>query len=237
MTTNSSGPRGLYGKIPAKADFIHRNLPTAFVIPWDEWLRRALAVSRDKLSKEWVKTYLSSPAWRFALDPGIVGPSGWLGVLVSSIDEVQRCYPLTLAVSLPPKMTLGQLGGDVDPGLEHLETIALSVIGGECTIDDVLGELASVPFDFQADAEHAHTIHHWRGGGAVANFNMPSPRSVAGMISEVIPGGPAAGLSCWWHRGWGSHRAASVIAFGLPPADGFPAFLNGRWGAHGWSEP
>ncbi len=59
-------------------------------------------------------TYLSSPAWRFALDPGVVGLSGWIGVLVSSIDEVQRCYPLTLAAALPPKMTLGDLGADID---------------------------------------------------------------------------------------------------------------------------
>jgi len=237
MTAKGTGPRGLYGKIPAKADFIHRNLPTAFIIPWDEWLRRSLSASRDALSKEWVKTYLSSPAWRFALDPGIVGSSGWLGVLVSSIDEVQRCYPLTLAVALPPRMTLGDLGADIDPGLEQLETIALRLIAGETAVDDVLSELSSVTFDFESGASHEHGVRHWRGGGAVASFNTPSPRSVATMIADVIPGGPAAGLSCWWHRGWGAHHAASVVAFGLPPADGFPAFLDGRWDAYGWSPP
>ncbi|MGH7155184.1 MAG: type VI secretion system-associated protein TagF, partial [Acetobacteraceae bacterium] len=37
---------GLFGKLPARGDFIRIGLPRDFTDPWDEWLRLVLSASR-----------------------------------------------------------------------------------------------------------------------------------------------------------------------------------------------
>ena len=39
--------RGFFGKLPARGDFVRAGLPRDFVDPWDAWLQRVLAGSRD----------------------------------------------------------------------------------------------------------------------------------------------------------------------------------------------
>src|SRR5262245_59038751 len=91
---------GFFGKLPTHGDFLRRDLPDSFVNPWDEWLQRALARSRDSLGDTWRPTYLTSPAWRFVLAPGACGERAWAGVLIPSMDRVGRCYPFCVAVAL-----------------------------------------------------------------------------------------------------------------------------------------
>ena len=44
---------GVFGKIPARADFVRRRLPATFLGPWDAWLGSALARSRSDLGPAW----------------------------------------------------------------------------------------------------------------------------------------------------------------------------------------
>ena len=37
------GAAGLFGKLPARGDFVRRNLPASFVAAWDSWLAGVLA--------------------------------------------------------------------------------------------------------------------------------------------------------------------------------------------------
>ena len=49
---SETAPRGgLYGKAPAFGDFVVRRLPSTFVRPWDDWLSRSLAASRQQIGE------------------------------------------------------------------------------------------------------------------------------------------------------------------------------------------
>lgn len=92
---------GWYGKMPGAGDFIARRLSASFSEPWDGWLRAAMAGSRERLGERWRDAFLSMPAWRFVLAPGVVSRNAWAGLMVPSVDSVGRHFPLTVASALP----------------------------------------------------------------------------------------------------------------------------------------
>ncbi len=92
---------GLYGKLPARRDFVTVGLPRAFVALWDPWLQRGLAAGRAAFGTAWLDGYLAAPIWRFRLGPELCG-FPVLGALMASVDGAGRCFPLTLAACGPP---------------------------------------------------------------------------------------------------------------------------------------
>lgn len=91
---------GWTGKLPSSGDFLSRRIDPAFAEPWEQWLLAMLAGSRERLRERWQESFLSAPAWRFVLAPGLVSPRAWCGVMVPSVDSVGRYYPLTLVCAL-----------------------------------------------------------------------------------------------------------------------------------------
>jgi type VI secretion system protein ImpM len=83
---------GWYGKIPGTGDFIARRVPASFSEPWDRWLQDAIEGSQQRLGAGWRDAFLSMPAWRFALGPGVLGASAWAGLMVPSVDAVGRYF-------------------------------------------------------------------------------------------------------------------------------------------------
>jgi type VI secretion system protein ImpM len=228
---------GVYGKAPAFGDFVVRRLPSSFVRPWDDWLSRSLAASRQKIGEGWTETYLSSPPWRFALDPGLAGASGWLGVVASSIDQFHRCYPITVAVPLPAGVRLSDLVGDLEPVVANLEAIALEVIGGDATPDAAAARIEAAALALaRADFGRARLAH---SGSARAQIGARYA-SIAGMTADLAAdeGAPPAraAMSAWWHAPWSGAPAANLVCVGLPAAEIFASLLDGRWQERGWAE-
>src|SRR5262249_53859270 len=77
---------GWYGKLPNIGDFASRRLESQFISAWDAWLQEVIQATRGDLGESWLDCYLTMPIWRFLLLPGLVGPSGWAGVLMPSVD-------------------------------------------------------------------------------------------------------------------------------------------------------
>ena len=94
---------GWFGKLPTSGDFVTRRVHPYFIEPWDAWLNAMLAGSRERLGDGWRDTFLSAPAWRFVLAPGVIGQDGWAGLIVPSVDSVGRYFPLTVVSELPVK--------------------------------------------------------------------------------------------------------------------------------------
>lgn len=88
-----SGAPGLFGKLPAHGDFVRRNLPRDFVAAWDAWLSEGILALEGALVPS---------AWRFHLPAGACGSEPVAGVVMPSEDMVGRCFPITLAATLPP---------------------------------------------------------------------------------------------------------------------------------------
>lgn len=234
MSERAAAMAGLYGKIPSKADFVHRNLPASFVRPWDEWLSRCLSTSRARLAGGWTERYLSGPVWRFALEPGLLGAEAWGGALATSVDAVNRFFPLTIAVPVGSDFTMAEANARLEPWLPRLEDMALDLIEGVLDLDGAVGEAREIARSILRREDRA-AGYVWRDpdgaqrGWLTLAQGMPSPPVPTGR-----PGGASAPLSCWWRAPWHGEPAASLACAGLPPAEFFVGFLDGQWFEHGW---
>lgn len=92
---------GLFGKLPARGDFVRENLPRDFTDAWDAWWQCGLADLQARWPDSWREAWLEAPVWRFLLPPGLCGKSGILGLWVPSVDKVGRYSPLTIAAAAP----------------------------------------------------------------------------------------------------------------------------------------
>ena len=88
---------GFYGKLPARGDFVRVGLPRDFIDPWDDWLQAVIAGSRSLMGDAWLPAFLEAPVWRFALPPGMCGGQAALGLMLPSVDQAGRYFPLTFA--------------------------------------------------------------------------------------------------------------------------------------------
>jgi len=86
---------GLYGKLPAKRDFVAIATPRGFLEAWEPWMQGGISSSRQDLGDDWQQAYLHAPIWRFWLGTELCGTTV-LGAFMSSLDGVGRYYPLTL---------------------------------------------------------------------------------------------------------------------------------------------
>lgn len=88
------GP-GLFGKLPAKGDFVTRDLPPVVLQAWEGWLQAVMATSRDRLGPAWAGVWRSAPVWRFWIGPDVFG-TACAGAMMASVDKVGRLFPLVL---------------------------------------------------------------------------------------------------------------------------------------------
>ena len=88
----SDARAGLFGKLPARGDFVRENLPRDFTDTWDAWWQRGLAETQHLPREEWLAAWLESPVWRFILPPGLCGKNGVLEIVIPNArqEEVIR---------------------------------------------------------------------------------------------------------------------------------------------------
>ncbi|MEM7191187.1 MAG: type VI secretion system-associated protein TagF [Pseudomonadota bacterium] len=86
---------GVFGKLPAKRDFVQNGLSSGLMNILDPWLQAAVAQSREQLGDAWLNTYLVAPIWRFWMGNRVAGNSV-MGALMPSVDGVGRYFPLCI---------------------------------------------------------------------------------------------------------------------------------------------
>lgn len=232
------GPVGYYGKIPAKGDFITRDLPRSFVDPWDRWLQNAIAHSQQQLGDGWLDAYLTSPVWRFALSPGVCGNDVWAGVLIPSIDRVGRYFPFTIAHRLDWYANPVELLHDGQGWYEQAEALALSCLEDEFDFDafnDSVQAMQAIAVAVTGDINEDQTL----AGGDLSAWHMPLPSL------DLLPGAYASlaaksltelyfAFSCWWSAGSELVQPSLLLCQGLPPGSGYTSLLVGSWEQTGW---
>jgi type VI secretion system protein ImpM len=233
---------GLYGKLPARGDFLSRRLDAQFVEAWDEWLQRVMRESREVLGEHWLECFLSMPVWRFALPAGMVSSAGWVGLLVPSVDRVGRYFPLTIAASIQ------QDGIDVPstlaralPWLDSIEALALDALKPELDFDAFDQRLAQLPLAIDvpaAPASDEDTVPMGtppQGSFEVWQF---APKGTKASLLQTLQGGlPGRRASCalWLTQGGETHAPCLAVCGGPIPGERFCAMLDGRWQDHAWS--
>lgn len=206
--------------MPSSRDFLRRGLPNRFVLSWDNWLAQMIHAAQDRLGDAWMHAYLTSPPWCFALDPQLIDDDGWFGVVVSSVDTLNRCFPLTIAAASSQSLRALLPVFDCDGWMARIETLALALIDGSREADDLAGELSELAAELADAAEPS---------AAGAGISQDRWRSAYDLQTPIE--GTSAGFSYWWHDEWPGHAAIALRCRGLPPAAAAASYFDSGWGA------
>jgi len=224
---------GWYGKIPATGDFVTRRFPVAFIEAWDLWLQEVLGGSRDRLGARWLEGYLSMPAWRFVLSPGMVTPNGWAGLMLPSVDAANRHFPLTIAVALPSaSLNLPATLLAAAAWYDEVGEIALSALAPKANIAAIDAAFAARPFQRE-------WLHH-RQESADATVPFRSTRAqmfaVPPAQAEMIAVQLAEPCAVWLSGESEIFEPRALLCERLPSAEQYCGMMEGRWREHGWSQ-
>jgi len=226
---------GWYGKLPVNGDFVTRRLPAAFIEPWDAWLNAMLAGSGERMGEAWRETFLSAPAWRFVLAPGVIGLQGWAGLIVPSVDSVGRYFPLTIASGLPlrsidPVATLVR----AHRWYEEVEPVVNVALSPDAELGTFDAQLANRRFrdEFIAALEETDETIPPRSRGQRALWIPLGPefQGEAGLRGLAKP--LAAPYSAWLAEESEIFGRSLMLCEKLPGVDQFCAMLNGEWHGH-----
>jgi type VI secretion system protein ImpM len=237
MDSGENAVAGWYGKIPNLGDFASRRLPARFIAPWDDWLQAALAGSQTLFGELWLDTYLTSPVWRFLLLPGVCGETGWMGVLMPSVDRVGRYFPLTIAAEMPAlPSSEGELGA-LSNWLEQAESVALGALDPDRNADDLDQSLtASRPPGFAGGgrleqvqsllADRLETLDPLPSVLPLDSVDSFVPLMAGAGIRSLLRTG--SGKSLWWSRNREGAAPLLLCCTGLPGTDYFAMLLQGN---------
>ncbi|MEY4764013.1 MAG: hypothetical protein RI907_686 [Pseudomonadota bacterium] len=227
---------GWFGKMAALGDFSARRLPPEFVQRCDEWLSRGVQASRQQLGEHWLPTYLRAPLWRFAWSPGIAGPQWWMGVMMPSVDNVGRYFPLLIAQPSPCAPDSGTDQTALQRWMDHVAQAAMATLQPGMSVEAFETRLAQAP-GWQAAppvglpaaqrlvgrdrfAGQAHpSLAHWLEGVATAHLHQ----AVQGQSLWWLPERSAAGA------GGASGGGSLSMGPGLPAPEHFIDLLQGNW--------
>ena len=200
---------GYFGKVSTLGDFVSRGLPDGLVAAWDAWLQQCIQASREQMGEQWLNHYLTSPVWRFAISPGVLGPEGLGGVMMPSVDRVGRYFPLMIgAVGAPP--LLDWFHKHV-AWYDAIEDMARASLDATFRLEqfDGLPE-AGVATGFQA----APVDGAWR-------FALDEG------VGERVVGAVLQGHSLWWTEGSPNVEPSMLVCAGMPRVQGYRAMLGG----------
>lgn len=237
MTT--SRQTGLFGKLPAHGDFVHRNLPAGFVNRWDEWLQHFVAATREQIGEHWLEVYLTSPIWRFVFSDGVIDDGAWMGIVMPSVDRVGRYFPFSV---------VSRIGAGINPlepivthadWFDGVEELALKALDGQLPIDDLMAATAELPMPARPDGYTRDARADAGQAAAVLNldFEEQSPASVFPYFLDSLLVASWSSYSAWSTRG-SEHLAPCVmLTRGLPPLNGVAAMMDGQWQHWNWQQP
>lgn len=231
---------GLYGKLPAKRDFIAIGAPRAFLRVWEPWMEKGMEESHALLpDADWKNLFGSAPIWRFWLGPSLCGEV-IVGAFMPSMDALGRLFPLTL-IGLAENKSDVLAPPDIDrhdPWFERVEEFLLSTLAPDASFETTLEALADLGVCAFANAAET-------GEGGPASC-PPSPTGARPSLKGRFAAFrrkqrdrlAADASTYWWTAGsesreplaWTENSMPDPIAFGNMISVGFPnwagAFLQ-----------
>ncbi|MDP4537672.1 type VI secretion system-associated protein TagF [Alkalimonas collagenimarina] len=221
---------GFCGKVPVLGDFLHEGLAIEFNDCWNEWMRAALAVSKEQLGTQWLDYYLTSPVWHFALSEGSCGPEAMIGTMIPSIDKVGRHYPLIMA---KPAVQNPITCRSQPQWCQEFEDFILRTLDDDFSIQSWRTELQQFTFSLpnsQVPAGHLghaeQKVQNWLLHGALTMDNNALLHS---LLRQQF------GQYClWWTEGSEHIDAVCLISKGLPLISQYASMLDGQWDERGW---
>jgi type VI secretion system protein ImpM len=218
----------LYGKVPAKRDFIAIGAPREFLNVWEPWLQGSISASRTTLCEKWQSAFLTAPIWRFWLGADICGRSV-IGAFMSSLDGIGRYFPLTLfacadddAAIPPPEL------GAQDDWFDSAEAFLMSTLDHDAKFEAMTANLGALPPPSQdlRETTEQNTVGDRNGRHAT-----PMRGRRFGELFESIRrrdhASIYAGSTFWWTIGGAGFAPVALPRKGMPDPFLFSAMLTG----------
>ena len=230
---------GLYGKLPARGDFVSRRLDAEFVEAWDAWLQRVIAESKAALGERWLDSFLSAPVWRFVVPAEMFSKSGWAGVMVPSVDRVGRYFPLTLAAPLRQEsIDVPSTLRKALTWLEALENLALEALTPELDFDQFDARLAELRMPADVAVVAGATDDTVPLGAQMPRFEVwPLAEGGEAAIERLVQARslPVQAAGLWMTKGGETVDACVAACERVISGTQFCALLDGRWSDHEWT--
>lgn len=221
---------GLYGKLPAKRDFVAVAAPREFLNIWEPWMQGGISASRQSLGKDWQNAFLTAPIWRFWLGADLCGATV-LGAFMPSLDGIGRYFPLTLfacaddgAAIAPPELD------PQDEWFEAAENFLLSTLEPDATFEATSGHLERLPAPSdRAPPPRSETMVALpRGVVAMARFRPLKELFESIRVADHASAYAAA--SFWWTIGGKGYEPLAMSGRRMPDPFLFTEMLTGRFG-------
>jgi type VI secretion system protein ImpM len=220
---------GLFGKLPAKRDFIALFAPREFLDAWEPWMQSGISASRETLAGAWQKAFLTAPIWRFWLGAEVCGRTV-LGAFMSSLDGLGRYYPLTVFgyadqnAAIPPP--------DLDPQdgwFTAAEEFLLRTLEANIAFETVTQALdgLAVPVQEFSDAP-PQPLRSLAPGAMAAAVEGRNHADVFSDLRAANHASTYAAASAWWTLGGADFKPLAFTSRGMPSPFLFATMLSGR---------
>jgi type VI secretion system protein ImpM len=200
---------GVFGKLPARRDYVQHGVDPRLMELFDPWLQRSLTESRQALGERWLDAFLTAPIWRFWLGRRVCGVTA-LGAMMPSVDGVGRYFPLCVLGAFDDAPPPDQ--DEHSAWFAAVEALMLAALAEGGIYEDLLAGLAALPPPVPACAGDP--------GDASA-----VPRTFA-VLRADMPGEPLERLSCWWVPSPDTGNAPrALVRRGLPEPSEYAALI------------
>jgi type VI secretion system protein ImpM len=221
---------GLFGKLPAKRDFIAVVAPRAFLDAWEPWMQGGISASRESLGDSWRDAFLTAPIWRFWLGAEICGTTV-AGAFMSSLDGVGRYYPLTAFACADSGAAIAPPDIDAqDDWFAAAEEFLLATLEKDVAFDTVTAALDRLA---PPACHPTHAVPEGMArvvdGAVIAAAAGHSFLDLCGSLRAANHVGAYAAASFWWTLGGGDYPPLALSCRGMPDPFLFANMLTGNF--------
>jgi type VI secretion system protein ImpM len=215
---------GLFGKLPAKRDFISANVSRRLLNVWEPWLQSGLVTSKRTLGRAWIDAYNRAPIWRFWLGSDFCGEAT-IGAFMPSVDGVGRPFPLAIFSGEADNLVAPPEIDSNDRWCEAAEEILLHALEDGATLEAIVNEVATMPAPvLQPNACEAAGARKLPDG-AILVRNVDHGLSLA--FQQAGQCRTLASQSFWWTVGGEGFQPLVLSHVGIPSAIRFADMLTG----------
>jgi len=221
-----------YGKLACLGDFASRRLAQDTARLLDAWLAQGVDTSRAQLGERWLNVYLTSPLWRFAWAPGVLDASWWFGLMMPSVDNVGRYFPLVVLQARAEAPASGEALNQLEQWYAAIARAALRTLQPGSSLEQFEAELAQVgstsPLPLSSPAA-PWAAAQWPER---TRHEVEAGTSLAGCLEQLAVVESLRrfrGCSLWWSLRPGAQDSSLSMAVGLPTRESFVHLLEGVW--------
>ena len=219
---------GIYGKLPAKRDFIAVEVPANVLNVIERWLQGGVASSRNTMGGAWQDIYLTAPIWHFWLGADICG-TYCMGSIMPSVDGIGRYFPLAL-------LAYGEDGETIAPPLDdacnewfdRVDRILLSALDTEQDLDGFALVRLLSGTDVSLQVANRTTATPLRSGFFWTAEENGITSSVPENVRDEDYYHAAQTRTYWWTGGGQRFGPRFISQTGMPDPGLYRSFLTGE---------